>query len=469
VEKGENEAISLFFQNQSDLFYRVALKYTKNSADAEDVLQSAFILIANKASQYKGLQTDEEKLLQSWCLSIVVHCALKKIKMESNRKRKESNYSNSKPFHEEENMSTSLDNEAIYQKVQNAIVQLPEKFRVPIHLKYIEGFELDAIALILKLNANTLRSNIKRGLEKLSEQLKEDNITLSSVGLIGLIESLPLEKAPISIKSIAAQNFSAANSSRHLLINAKAKSIFLSFKFYASLIATCFVVTAIAFYWNKLNIVSNSNVKKTEQIPSKVEVLSQEDTNLSLAFINEKDRNQAVLLGKWEWSSRYKAMVSAFDQWLILSIAIKPQQKPFLLEIIMEPNLMNGEKSINLNSEAHWVLNNNTLKHKRFYSNEKNLREDFYKTKQKVTRFYFYKNYICSFIGDRCYAVEEYMEEINGANVSFFSLNFMLQQISSKTLMAPPDELLKAIDNKINLTSVIVENTKIKETFPIDQ
>ena len=151
VEKGENEAISLFFQNQSNLFYRVALKYTINSADAVYVLQSAFIIIANKASQYKGLQTDEEKLLQSWCLSIVVHCALNKNRTESNRKRKESNHSNSKPFHEEENMATSLDNEAIYQKVQNAIVQLPEKFRIPIHLKYIEGFELDAIASILKL------------------------------------------------------------------------------------------------------------------------------------------------------------------------------------------------------------------------------------------------------------------------------------------------------------------------------
>ena len=100
VEQGENEAISLFFQNQSDLFYRVAHKYTKNSADAEDVLQSAFMLITEKAYQYKGLHLDEEKLLQSWCLSIVVHCALKKIQNELNRKRKESNYSNTKIFQE---------------------------------------------------------------------------------------------------------------------------------------------------------------------------------------------------------------------------------------------------------------------------------------------------------------------------------------------------------------------------------
>ena len=164
-------------------------------------------------------------------------------------------------------------------------------------------------------------------------------------------------------------------------------------------------------------------VKKTETTPSKVEVPSQEDTNLSWMFINEKDRNQTVLVGKWEWSSKYKAMISAIDKWLVISLPIKPQQKPFLLEIKMAPNFMNGEKSLHLNSEAHWVLKNQSLKHKFFYSNEKSLREDFYKPEQKVTRLYFYKNYICTFVGDRCYAVDEYMEEIAGSNISFFSFS----------------------------------------------
>ena len=81
VEQGSKEAISIFFQNQTDLFYRVALKYTKNTADAEDVIQSAFINIIDKASQYNGVSSNEEKLLRSWCLSVVVQCALMKIKI----------------------------------------------------------------------------------------------------------------------------------------------------------------------------------------------------------------------------------------------------------------------------------------------------------------------------------------------------------------------------------------------------
>ena len=76
-----------------DLFYRVAFKYTKNAADAEDVLQTSFLSIMDTAHQYKGLNYDEEKLLQSWCLSVVVHRALMKIRAESNRRKRETGYS----------------------------------------------------------------------------------------------------------------------------------------------------------------------------------------------------------------------------------------------------------------------------------------------------------------------------------------------------------------------------------------
>ena len=463
VEKGDNEAISLFFQNQSDLFYRVALKYTKNGADAEDVLQVAFIRISEKAGQYKGLQTDEEKLLQSWCLSIVVNCAIRKNQAESNYKRKESNFISSKLLHEEEHMASNLDQKAIYQKVQKVLVQLPEKFRIPIHLKYVEGFELEAISNILNLNANTLRSNIKRGLERISEELKEDKITLSNIGLVGVLESLPLEKAPHSVKDFANKNFNSAKSSHRLLTKASNTTFVSSPIFYASLAITFMAIGAVFFYWKNSLAYPENNNKKSLMTITKVEVPLSEETNQLWSFSNEKDRDLTVSIGKWDWSDQYKSMLAPINKWLMINLPIKPQQKPFVLEVLMAPNLTKGDKELHLNSEAFWVLNNHTFEHMRFYSREKKLRETFYTSEPKFKRIYFYKNYICTFIGDKCFAVNEYRENIEGANVAFLSINFMLQKIKSTTFNEPPKELLDAIEGKDQFSKVIYNHINIEE------
>jgi len=71
------------------LFYRVAFKYFKNKADAEDIVQSSFLKIIEKAHQYKGVKSNEEKLLQSWCLSIVIQIALMNSRTDSNRRKRE--------------------------------------------------------------------------------------------------------------------------------------------------------------------------------------------------------------------------------------------------------------------------------------------------------------------------------------------------------------------------------------------
>lgn len=460
VENGDNEAISLFFQNQSDLFYRVALKYTKNSADAEDVLQTAFIRISEKAHQYKGLQTDEEKLLQSWCLSIVVHCALKKIQTESKFKRKESSYSNSKPFHEEENMSSQIDKEAVFQKVQNAIVQLPEKFRIPIHLKYIEGFELDAIATILKLNANTLRSNIKRGLEKVSEQLKADNITLSSMGLIGVIETLPLEKAPHSIKALVSKNFNAANSSRRLLAKGGSKIFLHSLPFYGSIVATCLAIAGGIFYWNHSTTPSTITEKKSELSIPKTETSSQIDTNQTWSFKNESDRNLNLLIGNWQWSSEFESMQVPVNKLIMIPFPIIAQEKPFMIEIVLKPYATAEFPNTDNLLRGYWIRNNEVIKHENYIKNDRFI----YKNNKFVTeRIYFYQGYVCVFRDNQFFQFNRYLEDLKGANVAIVSCNYLFRKIVSKTLNAPPEELLSAIKSSAQLTM------NIQEPWPINE
>ncbi len=368
VEERNKEAISVFFQNQSDLFYRVALKYTKNSADAEDVVQASFIRIIDKADQYKGLHTSEERLLQSWCLSIIVHCAIKKTKSESIRKRNESSYSahNNKPFEEEVNMEKNAEKEKIHKIVKEAIVQLPEKYRIPIHLKYVEGFELDAIASILKLNANTLRSIIKRGLEKVSDQLKAEKVTLSSVGLIGMIQTMPLEQAPATIKVMASKMTMTANSSRRIMSSSSTKISWVSFKTVFLVVAGSIAVVAGIYSLPQTNQTNQAKppvaltpVQKSESI-----LVKQKDTNEQ--WLGEKDyREETVfLINKFEgFSKEMKGVFAEKNRPIFFSLPIPVQEKPFVIECTVAPQISKDSRGAQLLFQGYWVKDNVMIGH----------------------------------------------------------------------------------------------------------
>lgn len=466
VEQGSQEAISRFFQNQSDLFYRVALKYTRNTADAEDVIQSAFITIIDKASQYNGIKTDEEKLLRSWCLSIVVQCALMKIRSESSRRNREYKYSNAnlKTFDEEKNMENQLENQAVHQKVQNAIVQLPEKYRIPIHLKYIEGLEFDDIAGILKLNANTLRSLIKRGLEKLSLQLKDEKVTLSSAGLIGLIQGLPMEEAPTSVKTIASKIFEVPHSSKLLITNSGSKISAFYAKAIFSLVAISLTIVLGIYGFNLFKIKDSISPKINNQI-------SENFTNQKWEFIYEKDRNIPLMIGEWKWNDEHQSMVTRINSFIFLSLPIKPQTKPFVIEYVLAPYVDQESLSPQLFFNNGWVKDNQFLGNEFIKTHNslatKHLKFDTIKT-------YYYNNDSYLFNGDICVAINRYSLDLNGANVALLTRNYIFQKITSYTLEKPPAELLNAIEaNKLKKgeyrNTVNIDKNDFGENLPAKQ
>ena len=55
-----------------------------------------------------------------------------------------------------------------------AVLNLEEKYRLPIHLHYYEGYSIDEIAAILRVRPGTVGSWLTRGREKLKQILKED-------------------------------------------------------------------------------------------------------------------------------------------------------------------------------------------------------------------------------------------------------------------------------------------------------
>lgn len=460
VENGSREAISIFFQNQADLFYRVAFKYTKNSADAEDVVQSSFLRIIDKANQYKGVKTDEEKLLQSWCLSIVIQSALMNSRTDSNRRKREDvTATKAKPFYEDENMDKNNEIKAVHQKVQSAILQLPEKYRIPIHLKYTEGFDLETIAHLLNLNINTLKSNIKRGLEKVSDQLKTDKITIASVGLAELIGSLPIEKAPLKIQDMASSFLEINKNSQRLITSTNVKSSYFSGKFLLFVLVSSIAIALGVVQFKKLKSIDVSNSFQTPELagnelkePVVVENLKiTTDTNKTFLEYKIYDKDMKFLFGNLGFSEKVKAAHELNNLPIMISLPIKPQKKIFVVECLISPNAdINNTDGIM--SRGYWVKNNKLLKCDVWLPIKKYTVKEKYFTLQQI---YFYENYMLAYVNGVCSQINQYDQNLEGANVALLINKFFFQKISSRTLEEVPKEILNEIENKKSLNKTI--------------
>ena len=132
-----------------------AFIYLKNKADAEDVAQDVFLTYYTKAPYF--LSSQKEK---AWLLKVAANRCLSLLRS---------------PRREElplpEDLSELPQEES---DVLQAVMALEEKYRLPIHLHYYEGYSIGEIAKILKIPYGTVGSYLSRGREKLKLSLKEE-------------------------------------------------------------------------------------------------------------------------------------------------------------------------------------------------------------------------------------------------------------------------------------------------------
>ena len=135
---------------------RLAYAYLHNLADAEEVLQDTMVKYLQTAPELNG--PEHEK---AWLLRVAAN--LSKNRIEYNALRDSDELSERIAEEGREDLSF----------VWDAVKELPVQFREVIHLHYYEGYSTEEIAKILGRNPSTVRSDLRRGREKLKTILKE--------------------------------------------------------------------------------------------------------------------------------------------------------------------------------------------------------------------------------------------------------------------------------------------------------
>ena len=135
---------------------RVAYTYLHNMSDAEDILQDTLIQFLKSAPNFEN-----EGHEKAWLLTVA-----------SNLSKNKLNYLKIRQTDELSEELVSEEKEDL-KYVWEAVKKLPVKNREVIHLFYQEGYSTKEIADILKRREATVRSDLKRGREKLKKILKE--------------------------------------------------------------------------------------------------------------------------------------------------------------------------------------------------------------------------------------------------------------------------------------------------------
>ena len=151
-----NQKAEYFFNVFGNSVLRLAYSYLHNKEDSEEVLQETLIKYIKAAPAFEN-----DSHAKAWLLRVAAN--ISKNRIEYNRRRQTDELNEELVAEERTDLSF----------VWEAVKSLKPAQREAIHLYYQEGCSTKDIANILGRNENSVRSDLKRGREKLKTILKE--------------------------------------------------------------------------------------------------------------------------------------------------------------------------------------------------------------------------------------------------------------------------------------------------------
>lgn len=152
-KNGERNAFNHLYNQYSRVLMGISIRYCNDVAEAEDVLQEAFIKIFHQINSYQSKGSFE-----GWLKRIVVNTAInhfnsKKVRIDGG--------GNAEDF-DIVDTALSIENELNGNELLEIINQIPEGYKLIFNLNVIEGFTHKEIAEQLGITEGTSKSQLSK-------------------------------------------------------------------------------------------------------------------------------------------------------------------------------------------------------------------------------------------------------------------------------------------------------------------
>ena len=162
--KGNIRAQRELFDKYAQKMLGVCMRYTKNTEQAEDILQDGFIKVYGKLKDFKN-----EGSLEGWIRRVMVNTALDQIR-KNGKQLGEVNIDD--VGYKIENNSFTLE-KMMAEDLMKLVQSMPEGYKVVFNMFAIEGYSHGEIAKTLGISENTSKSQYSRARTYLKERLEK--------------------------------------------------------------------------------------------------------------------------------------------------------------------------------------------------------------------------------------------------------------------------------------------------------
>jgi RNA polymerase sigma factor (sigma-70 family) len=177
--RGDQSAFAVLVQRHGPLVLGVCRRVLQHDQDTEDAFQAAFVVLARKAGSISKLGS-----VASWLYKVAYRIALR-ARADKARRRTQEQKAPQVPPRFAENALSDVVQAELRQVLDEEVSRLPEKYRAPILLCYLQGQTNEEAAELLRCPTGTVKIRLLRGREMLRKRLVRRGLALSLAGLLG--------------------------------------------------------------------------------------------------------------------------------------------------------------------------------------------------------------------------------------------------------------------------------------------
>ncbi|MHB0915781.1 MAG: RNA polymerase sigma factor [Thermoleophilia bacterium] len=169
AQEGDTGAIGELVSRYEDKVYSLAYRMVGNREDAEDVLQDTFLNVVRSIGSFR-----KQSSFSTWLYRIASNAALTRLRKKSRKEKTEGEFLDEVYAVKQEaqsgqplsdwsvNPSRKLLTEESRVIMEEAIKELPEKYRTVFILRDVEGLPANEVAEILELSIPAVKSRLHR-------------------------------------------------------------------------------------------------------------------------------------------------------------------------------------------------------------------------------------------------------------------------------------------------------------------
>lgn len=175
VQRGDKKAFELLVSKYQRKLLRLVMRLVHDHAEAEDVVQEAFIKAYRALANFRG-----DSAFYTWLYRIGINTAKNHLVTQGRRAPTSTDadidaaetFADADGLRDINTPESLLASKQIASTVNSAMSSLPEELRNAISLREIEGLSYEEIAELMLCPIGTVRSRIFRAREAIAEKLR---------------------------------------------------------------------------------------------------------------------------------------------------------------------------------------------------------------------------------------------------------------------------------------------------------